>query len=168
MFSYGPSHIAEQRQGDQLELTYSCSVRIRDVVLRTCQKRWTIGRNSERRSGISVLAARHDDDDDDSGTKNVSAFEKSIQEVQINFFCLINLTDVSKVMPRVYSHGNYTGSPTNNTNRASFQLRITILFTSVTLESTPSLPLLSDLFWQDVEVSVRVPSKGQINLLDNY
>ena len=27
--------------------------------------RWMIGRSGERRSGISVLAARHDDDDDD-------------------------------------------------------------------------------------------------------
>ena len=35
---------------------------IRDVSLKTCQKQWIIGRSSER-SGISVLAARHDDDD---------------------------------------------------------------------------------------------------------
>ena len=33
------SHMAEQKQGDQLECTYSSSVRIRDVALRTCQKR---------------------------------------------------------------------------------------------------------------------------------
>ena len=38
-------------------------VRIRDVVLKTCLGRWTIGRSSERGSGISVLPARHDDDD---------------------------------------------------------------------------------------------------------
>ena len=63
--SYGPPHMAEQKQGDQLEPTYSSSVRIQDVALRTCQKRWTIGRSGERGSGISVLAARHDDDDDD-------------------------------------------------------------------------------------------------------
>ena len=36
-----------------------------DVALKTCQRRWTIGRSGERGSGISVLAARHDDDDDD-------------------------------------------------------------------------------------------------------
>ena len=48
---------------DQLEHTYSSYVRIRDVALKTCQKRWTIGRSGERGSGISVLAARHDDDD---------------------------------------------------------------------------------------------------------
>ena len=39
MYSYGPPHIAEiDRQGDLLEPTYSSSVRIRDVALRTCQK----------------------------------------------------------------------------------------------------------------------------------
>ena len=39
-------------------------MRIRDVALRTCQKRWTIGRSGERGSGISMLAEWHDDDDD--------------------------------------------------------------------------------------------------------
>ena len=62
MFSYGPRHMAEQKHDDQLEPTYSSSVRIRDVALRTYQKRWTIGRSGERGSGISVLAVRHDDD----------------------------------------------------------------------------------------------------------
>ena len=54
-----------EKQDDQLENTYSSSVRIRDVALKTWQRRWTIGRSAERGSGISVLAARHDDDDDD-------------------------------------------------------------------------------------------------------
>ena len=66
MYSYGPPHMAEQKQDGQLEHTYSSSVRIRDVALKTCQRRWTIGRSGERGSGISVLAARHDDDDDDN------------------------------------------------------------------------------------------------------
>ena len=39
----------EQRQKDQLEPTYSSSMPIRDVVLRT------IGSSGERGSGISVL-----------------------------------------------------------------------------------------------------------------
>ena len=39
-------------------------VRIRDVTLKTSQKRWIIRRSGERGSGISVLEARHDDDDD--------------------------------------------------------------------------------------------------------
>ena len=51
-------HMDEQKQDDQLEHTYNSSVRIRDVALKTCQRRWTIGRNGERGSGISVLAAR--------------------------------------------------------------------------------------------------------------
>ena len=58
-------HMTKQKQDDQLEPTYSSYVRIRDVALKTCQRRWTIGRNGERGSGISMLAARHDDDDDD-------------------------------------------------------------------------------------------------------
>ena len=44
MYSNGPLHMAEQKQGNQLEPTYSSSVRIRGVALRTCRKRWTIGR----------------------------------------------------------------------------------------------------------------------------
>ena len=65
MYSYGPPHVAKQKQDDQLELTYSSYVRTQDVTLKTCQRRWIIGRSGERGSGISMLAARHDDDDDD-------------------------------------------------------------------------------------------------------
>ena len=65
MISYGPQHMAELKQGDQREPTYSSSVRIRDIALRTCQKRWTTGRSGDKGSGISVLVAWHDDDDDD-------------------------------------------------------------------------------------------------------
>ena len=60
MYSYGPPHKAEQKQNGQLEHTYCSSVRIRDVALKSYQKRWTIGRSGERGSGISMLAARHD------------------------------------------------------------------------------------------------------------
>ena len=56
-----PTH----KQDGQLEHTYSSSVRIRDVALKTCQRRWTIGKSDERGSGISVLAAWHDDDGND-------------------------------------------------------------------------------------------------------
>ena len=78
MYSYGPPHMAKQKQDDQLEHTYSSYVRIRDVALKICQKRWMIGRGGERESGISVLTARHDDDDDDDDitfirkSKNIS------------------------------------------------------------------------------------------------
>ena len=63
MYSYGPPHMAVQKQDDQLELTYSNYVRTQDVTLKTCRRRWVIGRSGERGSGISVLAARQDDDD---------------------------------------------------------------------------------------------------------
>ena len=61
---WSTSHMGEQKQDDQLEHTYSSYVKIRDVVQKTCRRRWTIGRSGERGSGISVRAARHDDDDD--------------------------------------------------------------------------------------------------------
>ena len=75
MYSYGPPHIAKQKQDDQLEHTYSSYVKIRNVALKTCQKRWMIGRSDERGSGISVLAARHDDDDADDITENYLYYE---------------------------------------------------------------------------------------------
>ena len=62
LISDGPPHMAKQKQDDQLEHTYSSYVRIRDVALKTCQKRWMIGRGGDRGSGISVLVARYDDD----------------------------------------------------------------------------------------------------------
>ena len=65
MYSYGHPHMAKQKQDDQLEITYSGYVRIRDVALKTWRRRWTIGRSGERGSGLSVLVARHDDDNDD-------------------------------------------------------------------------------------------------------
>ena len=64
MYSYGPPHMAEQKQDDQHEHTFSNYVRIRDVVQKTFLGRWTIGKSGERGSGISVLPARQDDDDD--------------------------------------------------------------------------------------------------------
>ena len=64
MYTYGPPHMAELKQDNQLEHTYSSCVRIRDVAQMFCQRRWTIGKSGKRGSGISVLAARHEDDDD--------------------------------------------------------------------------------------------------------
>ena len=57
--------MAVQKQDDHHEHTFSSCVRIRDVVLKTYLGRWTIGRSSERGSGISVLPAWYDDEDDD-------------------------------------------------------------------------------------------------------
>ena len=64
MYSYGPPHMAKQKQDDQLEITYSSYVKTQEVTPKTCRRRWIIGRSRERGSGISVLAARHDDDED--------------------------------------------------------------------------------------------------------
>ena len=61
-----PIHIDKQRLDDQLDPTYSSSVPIRDVVLKTCRKQWTIEKGGKKGSGISVLMVRHDDDDIDS------------------------------------------------------------------------------------------------------
>ena len=42
------------------------------IALKTCERRWTIGKSGERGSEISVLAAWHDDDDDDDETKKLN------------------------------------------------------------------------------------------------
>ena len=63
MYSCGPPHMNVQKQDDQHELTYSNYVRTQDVTLKTCRRRWMIGRSGEWGSGISALAARHDDYD---------------------------------------------------------------------------------------------------------
>ena len=55
--------MAVQKQGSQLKLAYSSSVRILGVVQGTYRKRWTIGMGGERESGISELMARQDDDE---------------------------------------------------------------------------------------------------------
>ena len=70
-------HMARQKQDDQLEHTYSSYVRIRDVALKTCQRRWTIGRSGERGSGISVPVARDDDDDDDISITKTQVWRSS-------------------------------------------------------------------------------------------
>ena len=63
MYSFRPPHMANQKQDDQLEHTYSSYVRIRDVAPEDQPEAMMIGGSGERRSGISVQAARHDDDD---------------------------------------------------------------------------------------------------------
>ena len=70
-----PPHMAGQKQDEQLEHTYSSYVRIQDVSLKTCQRRWTIGRSGERGSGISLPVARHGDVD--SSTRIALAWNNS-------------------------------------------------------------------------------------------
>ena len=47
MYYYGLLHMAEQKQDNQLKPTYSSSLRIQGVALRTCRKRWTIARKGQ-------------------------------------------------------------------------------------------------------------------------
>ena len=49
-------------QDNQLEPTYSSSVPMWDVVLKTCRNQWTIEKGGEEGSGISMLMAWHEDD----------------------------------------------------------------------------------------------------------
>ena len=53
----------EQRQDDQLETIYNNFVPIQGIALKTSWKQWAIETGSKRKSGRSVLAARHDNDD---------------------------------------------------------------------------------------------------------
>ena len=62
MYTCGPLHMDEQRQDDQLEPTYSGSMPIRYVALKTYRKQWTIEKGGEKGSGISMLIARDRDD----------------------------------------------------------------------------------------------------------
>ena len=57
MYSYGPLHMAKKSRATILNI-HTAALRIRGVALRTCPKRWTIGRSGERGSGISVLMAQ--------------------------------------------------------------------------------------------------------------
>ena len=92
MYSDGPPHMAKQKQDDQHEHTFSSYVRIRDVALKTCQRRWTIGNSGERGSVISVLVAWHDDDDDiwlsSSTCNHVILYLNPLLNATILLFCV--------------------------------------------------------------------------------
>ena len=92
MYSHGLPHMAGQKQDYQLENTFSSYVRIRDVALKTWQRRWTIGRSSERRSGISVLAMRHDNDDDNTQSKTTES--PDIFNIIVIYLSIDGLTEV--------------------------------------------------------------------------
>ena len=70
-----PSHGREK--AGQPARTY---IERRRVPLKTCRKRWTIGRGGERGSEISVLIARQDDDDDDFFNMKFKINEKSQED----------------------------------------------------------------------------------------
>ena len=76
LYSCGPLQMDEQWQDDQLEPTYSSSVLIQDVALKTYQEQWMIEKGGEKGSGISVLMAQHDDDDETVLTLKLRAYAK--------------------------------------------------------------------------------------------
>ena len=55
----------EQKQDDQLEPTYNCSVPIQDVALKTYREQETIEIGGQSGPGGFAPTAWHDDDDDD-------------------------------------------------------------------------------------------------------
>ena len=59
-----PSH--GRAKDVKVEHTYSSSVPIRDVALKTCRKQCTLEKGGEKLPGISVLMVQHNDDDDDA------------------------------------------------------------------------------------------------------
>ena len=120
MYSYGPLHMAEQKQDDQHEHTFSNYVRIQDVVQKTCQRRWTIGKSGERGSGISVLPARHDDDDDNFEYKNLS--------IQLHFFSKFNLSNFCAC---VGLHNWYLTTDYSTKTKIFFFIRCTFLALNV-------------------------------------
>ena len=63
MYSNGPPHMTGQKQDDQLEHTFSRYVRIRGCNPEDLLEAMNDREKWRERSGISVLAARHDDDD---------------------------------------------------------------------------------------------------------
>ena len=75
-----------QKQDDQHEHTFSSYERIRDVALKTCQRRWTIGRSGERESTISVLVARQDDDDLGNISKQARAFFHRTETINLKYY----------------------------------------------------------------------------------
>ena len=126
MYSYGPPHRAKQRQDDQLEHTYSSYVRIRDVALKSCQRRWIIGRSGNRGLGISVLAARHDDDDDIIyyitmifSRRWILRLSSSISEHSKTYFCPLFKVDKTLNWNRFHITQSEKSSPPQKSSKFS-------------------------------------------------
>ena len=121
-------HMAEQKQDDQLEYTYSSYVRIGDLALKTCQRRWTIGRSGERGSGISVQVARHDDDDDKTcseqlmnwGRTHMCFFSYGLQ--QSDLLVLTNQKDLH--ISALCGHWTHSKVPARNKGRQGRSARM--------------------------------------------
>ena len=106
--------MAEQKQDDQHEHTFSSYVRIGDVALKTCQRWWMIGKSGKRESGISVLVAQKDNDEESfyysqkTMVENENNNVKVIQlfDVNDNLFILFGSTvRAIGLMSRVFTNG---------------------------------------------------------------
>ena len=114
MYSYGSPHMAKQKQDDQLEHIYSSYVKIQDVALKTCWRRWTIGISGETGLRISVLLARHDDDDE--STPSWPLLPASFGPWEIVPFSIqyepLSLTSRSKIIWYAVKMNHYNGIST--------------------------------------------------------
>ena len=180
MYSYGLPHMAEQKQDDQLEHTFSSYMRIRDVALKTYPRRWTIGRSGERGSGTSVLAARHDDDDNiyahiytRAHTCRICELHlcRGVRHPQLNEWPRYDTKSSLAEFGwgcRIHRLHLYRGVrspnyyPISETNQSDGEAPVMLeLFGML---STPSLPSLPVPLWHGVVAPDRVLSMDQIEL----
>ena len=103
MYSCGSLHMAEQRQDDQLKPTYSSSVPIQDVALKTCREQWTIGRGDGRGLRISVLMARHSDDVIFECPFMSQKAVKMLQSFATTYSCKTTFSALAKMMTKYRS-----------------------------------------------------------------
>ena len=81
-------------------------MRVRDVVQKTCLRRWTIGKSGERGSGISVLPARHDDDDDNQKLLYLLGENNTYKHMYLQTV-LKNINDLNKSYRKLISNDKW-------------------------------------------------------------
>ena len=131
----------EQRQDDQQEPIYYCSVPIQDIALKTSREQWTIERGGERVSWSSVLAAWHDDDDE------ICPF---------GWCCRIHRLHLCREVRLPQRVSGYNTKQSDG--KDSFRLKFLGIW------NTLSLPSLPGQLWPGVVASNRVLSIGRIEL----
>ena len=117
----------------------SSSVRIRDVTLKTSQRRWTTGRSRERGSGISVLVARHDDENQRKNflwfTYNKKSGERGIYNFRTFLIPWIKLSSFSPSSPSKIRLLNVTISQFFDkffSNKSTLSISVFFLFSNNT------------------------------------